>query len=106
MSVVGHSLLTAMFLLLVCLNIINGSCVICSPDNLSNQSYLFPLNNSTISNCSVVDSPEWSINNTSSELLPDGKGIDKRVTGPGLPPPGWVPDANLPNMSDNSTKII
>ncbi len=106
MSVVGHSLFIAMFLLLVCLNITNGSFVVCSPDNLSNHLYLFPLNNSSISNCSVVDSPGWNTNNTSSEVLPDGKGIDKWVTGPGLPPPGWVSDANLPNMSDNSTKII
>lgn len=106
MSVVSHSLLVAMLLLLICLNITNGSSIVCSPDNLSNQSHLFLLNNATALNCSGVNSSGWNGNNTSYEPLPDGKGIDMWVTGPGLPPPGWIPDANLPNLSDNSTMII
>gem|GEM_PF-5516432 len=106
MGLVGHSLYTVIIFLLVCQNIPCGSSSVISSDNLSNYSYLCQLNNSTIFNCSLGYSHEWYPNNTSCESLPEKKDIDMWVSGPGLPPPGWIFDANLPNLSDNSTKII
>jgi len=106
MGSAGYYLVTAMFLLLVCLCITDGRMVVCPSGNISNDSYLFHLLIKNGSNCSFSDIDEWIANNTSYVLLLNGTQIDKRVTGPGLPPPGWVRDANLPNMSDNSTKIL
>jgi hypothetical protein len=81
--------------------------VVGSIENVTNHSSQIPgFSTMNTSNSTFQESDGLYVNNTSCEIQLDNNTIDKRVTGPGLPPPGWEQDANLPNMSDNSTKII
>jgi hypothetical protein len=107
MSSIRYFLVCIMFLVFGCMSITTGSDVAVSINNVSNHSSQVPwINTMNTSNNTFLESDNNYVNNTSCEFLLDGNNVDKRVTGPGLPPPGWVQDANLPNLSDNSTKII
>ena len=103
-------------IVLLILAILPGTAVIpVSVNNTTNQTSTCQI---TGINISGNASPMVSDNFTGN-LSPDGMNpgnitrivtddglIEGRLIGPGLPPKGWVPDTNLPNMSDNSTKIL
>ena len=86
-----------------------------SGNNTTNQTSTCQITGTNISgNTSLIVSDNFTGNlssdNTNSSNITlvnsDDGLIEGRLIGPGLPPKGWVPDTNLPNMSDNSTKIL
>ncbi|PWR71636.1 hypothetical protein [Methanospirillum lacunae] len=107
MDSIRYFLVCISILVIASIGITNGNEVVGLIENATNHSSQVSwLNTMNASNNTFQESDGLYVNNTSSETLLDNNTIDKRVTGPGLPPPGWEKDANLPNQSDNSTKII